>query len=168
MPVPPLPYDRAAAVAYAKRWALDRNPLYYDFSRLGGDCTNFASQCILAGCDGRMNFTPVLGWYYRSLNDRAPAWTGVEFLMRFLTRTKEDTGPFARLAPLSSCLPGDLIQLRFPGSEHFGHSPVVVAVDTPPTPEHILLAAHSDDAWRRPLSSYRYQEARCLHLLGFR
>ena len=39
-------YNRANAVAYAKKWAYGRNPKYYDFSDLGGDCTNFASQCI--------------------------------------------------------------------------------------------------------------------------
>ena len=56
-------YNRANAVAYAKKWAYGRNPKYYDFSDLGGDCTNFASQCIYAG-SGVMNYTPTYGWYY--------------------------------------------------------------------------------------------------------
>ena len=30
-----LRYDRAAAVAYAHRWAYDRNPRYYDYGRVG-------------------------------------------------------------------------------------------------------------------------------------
>ena len=37
-------YDRERAVAYAHQWAYSRNPAYYDFSVLGGDCTNFISQ----------------------------------------------------------------------------------------------------------------------------
>ena len=49
-------YDRNNAVEYAKRWALSRNPRYYDFHGIGGDCTNFASQCIYAGA-GVMNYT---------------------------------------------------------------------------------------------------------------
>lgn len=53
-------YDRARAVAYARRWALERNPAYLNFDGLGGDCTNFVSQCLYAGC-GVMNFTPVTG-----------------------------------------------------------------------------------------------------------
>ncbi|HOA54831.1 MAG TPA: amidase domain-containing protein, partial [Clostridiales bacterium] len=57
------PYDRDKAVRYAHRWAYERNPAYYDFEKLGGDCTNFASQCIYAG-SGIMNHTPVYGWYY--------------------------------------------------------------------------------------------------------
>ena len=58
-----LRYDRLAAVAYAHRWAYGRNPRYYDYERIGGDCTSFASQCLYAGA-GVMDFTPDLGWYY--------------------------------------------------------------------------------------------------------
>ena len=76
-------YNRLRAVQYAKRWALERNPLFIDFAGRGGDCTNFVSQCILAGCC-TMNFTPDFGWYYIDSNDRAPAWSSVEFLYDFL------------------------------------------------------------------------------------
>ena len=40
----PVPYDRRAAVRYANRWAFGRNPAYYDYEEVGGDCTSFASQ----------------------------------------------------------------------------------------------------------------------------
>ena len=46
-------YDRRLAVNYAKKWALSRNPKYYDYDNLGGDCTNFISQCIYAGAKDR-------------------------------------------------------------------------------------------------------------------
>lgn len=39
----PLLYDREAAVAYAHRWAMGRNPAYLDFHGIGGDCTNVGS-----------------------------------------------------------------------------------------------------------------------------
>ena len=76
--MPVIAYDRAAAVAYAHRWAYGRNPAYANFDAMGGDCTNFASQCLYAG-SGVMDFRPTFGWYYRSLNDRSPSWTGVPF-----------------------------------------------------------------------------------------
>ncbi|MBO7377439.1 MAG: amidase domain-containing protein, partial [Clostridia bacterium] len=76
-------YDRNAAVSYARAWAFGRNPNYYNFDGLGGDCTNFVSQCIFAGA-GVMNYSPVFGWYYISSDNRAPSWTGVEFLGDFL------------------------------------------------------------------------------------
>jgi hypothetical protein len=76
-------YNRTRAVAYAKTWALKRNPNYLNFDKLGGDCTNFASQCIFAG-SGVMNYTPVLGWYYNNSQDRTASWSGVQYLANFL------------------------------------------------------------------------------------
>jgi len=155
-----LAYDRAAAVAYARRWAVGRNSAYYDFENRGGDCTNFASQCLFAGA-GVMNFTPVTGWYYKSANDRTASWTGVEFLYRFLTGSR-GPGPYAREAPRAQVQPGDLVQLG--GADGaFYHTPVITAVE----PE-LLVAAHSFDALDRPLASYSYARARFLHIVGVR
>ncbi len=153
------PYDRAAAVAYARRWALSRNPAYYDFERIGGDCTNFASQCLYAGA-GVMNPTPTMGWYYYSVNRRAPAWSGVEQLHRFLTNNRS-VGPFAREVTREQAAVGDIVQLA-KGGDYY-HSPVIVAVG--PT---ILVAAHSYDALDRPLDSYTFDTARFLHIEGVR
>lgn len=159
-----LPYDRQAAVEYAHRWAYGRNPAYYDFQNIGGDCTNFASQCLYAGT-GIMNFTPVFGWYYRSVNDRSPSWTGVVYFYNFLTRAEESVGPVGREVPLADCLPGDFAQLNFTG-ELYGHTPIIVEMGSPPTLENTLIAAHTNDADYRPLSSYSFQRIRFLHILG--
>ena len=51
-------YVRERAVMYARKYALVRNPLFYSFAGIGGNCTNFVSQCVLAG-SCVMNFTPV-------------------------------------------------------------------------------------------------------------
>ena len=158
-------YDRDAAVAYAHRWAYRRNPAYYDFDRIGGDCTNFASQCVYAG-SGVMNYTPTYGWYYISPDDRAPAWTGVVYLYHFLTRNR-DVGPFGREVGIESVLPGDLVQLKL-RSDVFDHCPVIVSVGVLPSPENILVAAHSQDADYRPLSTYPYRDIRFIHIEGVR
>lgn len=42
-------FSRERVQAYAHRWAFGRNPEYLAFDRLGGDCTSFVSQCLLAG-----------------------------------------------------------------------------------------------------------------------
>ena len=65
-------YDRENAVLYARRWALERNPLFSDYTGIGGDCTNFASQCLYAGT-GIMNYTPTYGWYYKDANNKSPS-----------------------------------------------------------------------------------------------
>ena len=157
-------YDRRAAVLYAHQWAYGRNPLYYDYEKLGGDCTNFASQCLFAG-SGIMNFTPTFGWYYIDANQKAPAWTGVPYLYQFLIRRGQSVGPVGEVCPLEDLRPGDLVQLSFDG-ESFQHCPVVVAVGSPVSPENLLLAAHSYDADHRPLATYPYQKLRPIHILG--
>ena len=157
-------YDRSAAVQYAHQWAYGRNPAFYDYEHLGGDCTNFASQCVFAG-SGVMNFTPTFGWYYIDSNQKAPAWTGVPYFYNFLTRQGTSVGPMGRPCMLEELLPGDVIQLSFKGEE-FQHTPVVVAVGNPIAPENILLAAHSFDADNRPLSTYEYRDIRPIHIIG--
>lgn len=162
---PPIVYQRAAAVEYAHRWAFGRNPAFYDYEALGGDCTNFASQCLYAGI-GVMNFTPTFGWYYLNPNQKAPAWTGVPFFFNFLTRSAPyGSGPVGVEAELSQIQPGDFVQLKF-RPDRFSHTPIVVSVGDPPTLENILVAAHSYDADNRPLSSYTVQGYRFIHILG--
>lgn len=161
-----LPYNRQAAVQYAHRWAYGRNPRFYDYQDLGGDCTNFASQCLYAGT-GIMNFTPVYGWYYRSANEKAPAWTGVPFFKNFLLRTEPSPGPAGALAAPEDVLPGDFVQLNF-SSQEYGHTLVIVEVGPPGDLSQILVAAHSMDADWRPLSSYAFTGLRFLRILGAR
>jgi hypothetical protein len=157
-------YDREAAVLYAHEWAYGRNPRFYDYENLGGDCTNFASQCLYAG-GGVMNYTPDLGWYYIDANQKAPAWTGVIYFYNFLTRSGRWTGPVGREVSLREIQYGDFVQLNFDGKE-FQHTPIVVQANHPQSAEEILLAAHSFDADYRPLSTYQYQAVRFLHIEG--
>ena len=160
------PYRREEAAAYARHWAYGRNPEFYDYERIGGDCTNFASQCIYAGT-GVMNYTPTFGWYYIDADNKAPAWTGVEYLHNFLIRSEISPGPICTVTQdLAAAEPGDVIQLIFEG-DVFQHSPVVVATDGSGLPSGIQVAAHSYDADCRPLDSYTYQQYRVLHILGY-
>lgn len=151
-------YDRAAAVRYAREWAFRRNPRYLDFEELGGDCTNYASQCIFAGC-GEMNFAPN-GWFYIDGTRRAPSWTDVDRLASFLL-SNQGPGPHARLASPLTVAPGDVAQLGHANGDFF-HTPVIVAV----TEAEIYIAAHSSDEWMRPLSDYDRERTRFLHILG--
>ena len=157
-------YDRTAAVMFAHPWAYGRNPAYYDYEKLGGDCTNFASQSIFAG-SGIMNFTPTFGWYYIDANQKAPAWTGVMYLWNFLTRKGFSVGPVGEPCRLEDLRPGDIVQLSFKRTD-FQHSPVVISVGAVPTLENTLVAAHSYDADNRPLSTYEFRDIRYLHITG--
>lgn len=155
------PYDRAKAVAYAEKWAFSRNPAFLNFDGLGGDCTNFASQCLYAG-SGVMNPTETFGWYYYSSWNRTPSWTGVPYLYNFLIGNKS-VGPYAVETDAAGVQPGDIVQLGTADGQ-FYHSPVIVAVDG----AALYVAAHTDDAYMRPLDSYIYDQARFLHIAGVR
>lgn len=157
-------YDRASAVKYAHKWAFERNPRFYNYDKVGGDCTNFASQCLLAG-NSVMNYTPTSGWYYVNANQKSPSWTGVEYFYNFLTRRTNTVGPKAVECAIHELQPGDIVQLS---TQHysFEHTPVVVAVSEPFDPEHILVAAHSYDADYRAVSTYNYVMIRFLHIEG--
>lgn len=158
-------YDREKAIAYAHQWAFKRNPAYLDFSRYGGDCTNFISQCIYAGCN-TMNPKPVFGWYYYNSYQRTASWTGAPYLYNFLVGN-EGAGPFAKEVPLEELVPGDIIQLSFDGTI-FRHSLFVVEMGKGGTPENVKIATHTYDRDYYPLSNYGYQKYRCLHIIGYR
>jgi hypothetical protein len=156
-------YDRNSAVLYAHRWAYSRNPAYYDYEKLGGDCTSFASQCIYAGARV-MNYEPDYGWYYISANNKSPSWSGVQFLRNFLVRKEPAHGPAARETGISEIAPGDVIQLSFEGKA-FQHSLFVVQTGAVPAEGNILVATHTDDQDYKALDTYQYKKIRFLHIL---
>ncbi len=158
-------YNRTAAVEYALKWALARNPAYYDYADIGGDCTSFASQSVYAGCNV-MNYTPTFGWYYISANDKSPSWSGVEFFYNFMTQN-DGIGPYATDVPLSAALPGDILQLGDNRGD-FYHSLVLTTIIPINGRLNYFVCAHNNDAFQRNLNTYNYSRLRCIHILGAR
>ncbi len=116
-----------------------------------------------------MNFTRDYGWYYVSGEDRAPAWSSVEYFYDFFTGKPEfveangGTGPFASEVERGLIQKGDVIQLANESGD-FYHTLIISAVQ----PNDILVCAHTNDALDRPLSSYGYTSLRYLHIEGIR
>lgn len=154
------PLNVQAETEYARRWAFSHNPAYYNFENIGGDCTNFISQCIFAG-GAVMNYTCDTGWYYNSLHDRSAAWTSVEYFYRFVVNNKS-VGPFGRLVALDEAGIGDVIQLG--SGNRFYHSLLVINIrgGIP------YVAAHTFAAYDRPLTTYSYDNLRCIKISGAR
>ena len=150
-------FDRQAAINYAEKYAFNYNPDFYDFTEIGGDCTNFVSQCLFYG-GIKMDYSP-LGWYYISLSDRAPAWTGVNEFYSFGIKNKR-TG-FTLRSCLSSELDiADVIQLG-DGNTYF-HMLLVSKVVVTDGVRQILVAAHDNDVFNAPLSNYAFKTIRYL------
>ncbi|MCX4327582.1 MAG: amidase domain-containing protein [Lachnospiraceae bacterium] len=156
------PYNRQFAYAYAAKWAFRRNPLFYNFTGIGGDCTSFVSQCIYAGCC-EMNYNKYNGWYYTDVNDRSPSWTSVSFFYDFIVTNKLN-GPFGYETNIDGLETGDVVQLRNEMDRYY-HTLIVTGFDD----NNILVSAHSDDAFNRRLDSYIYAAgARYIHIEGIR
>ena len=161
------PFDRDKAIEYAHRWALDRNPSFLDFDELGGDCTNYVSQILLAGgCP--MDYTPTYGWYYTSGSEKSPSWTGVEQLYNYLVKDK-GRGISAREISADEAAPGDIVQLSF-NNRHFQHTPFIVEVTRgagePFGYDQIKINAHSFDSQNRALDTYKWRKIRFIRVDG--
>ena len=152
-------YNREAVYEYAKKWAYGRNPKYYNFDPVGGDCTNFVSQCIYAGCK-QMNYNRINGWYYINGNNKSPSWTGVEFLYKFLT-TNNNLGPKGEETTIDKLEIGDVVQLSFNG-HIFSHSLIVVKNGT--NTDNTLIAAHTYDVFGKSIREYGFEKYRCIHI----
>jgi len=158
-------YNRDKACEYAEKWAYKRNPAYYNFDNVGGDCTNFISQCIYEGTK-IMNYTKDYGWYYINGNNKAPAWSGVEFLHNFLINNKAE-GPYGEIANINKLQKGDIIQLSFDGIK-FAHTLLIINITEPRKLENIYVASHTYDTFDKQVSKYKFKNIRFIHLIGAR
>ena len=114
-----------------------------------------------------MDSTETFGWYYRDVNDRAPAWTGVREFYEFMCglgdffAKSERQGPFCEEVMRERVETGDIVQLANARGV-FYHSLLVSGFEN----GDILVCAQSNDALDRPLSTYNYAAARFLHVQG--
>ena len=141
-------YSRQACLEYALKYAESRHPRYYNFDAIGGNCTNYASQCLYAGLPV-MNYSPY-GWYYNSISNRSPSWTDVRLFCDFLLSNK-NVGPYGTLSNIENAEIGDFIQLK--NNTKWYHTLLVCDV----SPQDILICANTYDSYLRPLSSYYFR-----------
>ena len=116
-----------------------------------------------------MNYTPDFGWYYISPEERAPAWSSVEFFYEFLTGSERfaaangGAGPYAREVERTEAEIGDVVQYANSEGDWY-HTVIITQIDE----DEIFVSAQSDDAKNRPISSYNFATARFLHIEGVR
>ncbi len=154
---PAAAYNRAAAVGYANKWCgPKRNGAYCDYTGKGGDCTNFVSQCLIAG--GAKLKGPGCGGTFPGggeLSDalRAAGW-------------KSTYG--YKVGPPANIRPGDVIQFYgscknyVPGSTSNCAKGHTVFVQSGAGPGAVACASHTSDrcnaSWTTWVSSMPYVE----------
>lgn len=141
-------YNRAAAVAYAKTWWNSANPAFPSFKV---DCTNFVSQCLLAG-GAKMNGYPnrSTGWWYQN-NNWSFSWS-VAHSLRWYLQSSPHTLKAKRVASASELMIGDVIFYDFTGDGRIDHSTMVTSV-TGGIPH---IHAHTSNSANRP---YHYRDS---------
>lgn len=153
-------YTRNGAVAYARQWALSRNPNYFDFGQpgYGGDCTNFVSQAIHEGSSAQMVGANTYGWYYNSVSDYASAWTGVSYLYDFITQYWVwPAGPEGCDVAQYQAYEGDLIQYDWENDSEWDHSVIIVRIlDIGPYNRYHWVSSHTPDVDDYPFTSFDY------------
>lgn len=151
-------YVAADAVKYAKDWALKTNASY---PRFVNDCTNFVSQCLLAGgwkmvggsCSDRKSDS---AWWYGDWSCVLPGvratytWSGAQNLFNFMTAS----GRGASLPRVSDLEEGDVLQMEFTADDpterynigRVGHSMMVTGKHD----GNIFLSYHTGDHLDEP------------------
>ena len=154
-------YLREKAVLYAKNYWNKRNPRFFNFDKLGGDCTNFISQCLFyGGFDMKFDNN---GWFYSSLKSRSPSWTGVNEFCNFLITNTAKNSPQGELVQLSQIDVGDIIQMD-QGKGYFHHNMLVTKIVGEKNFANILIACHSADAFDKSLADYKFSRIRCIKI----
>ena len=135
-------YERRKAVQYAERWWNDYNPSFKVFDV---DCTNYISQCLLAG-GGYMygDLNRERGWWYRE-DTWSFSWS-VAHSMRWYLSGSTQSIVGIEVEHAQDLLPGDVICYDFDGGGRFDHTTIVVAKDADGMP---LVNAHTDNSRHR-------------------
>lgn len=135
-------YDRREAVRYAERWWNSYNPKFEIFE---DDCTNYISQCLLAG-GAPMRGAPVRnqGWWYQN-NNWSFSWSVAHSLRWYLSGSTQGLQGKEVGDPESLHL-GDVICYDFQGDGRWDHNTIVVAKDAYGMP---LVNAHTNNSRNR-------------------
>ncbi|MGW0709974.1 amidase domain-containing protein [Streptomyces sp. NPDC002643] len=141
-------YDYRAMATYTEKYWKNYNPAYRKYNSLGGDCTNYLSQGLLAG--GWQQISTVTPeeydtWYYAS-NGTADAWIGVNEWSWF-TQTAKRTTPLANVYQMDI---GDVLQVDFNGDGSKDHSMMTTYRSSSGVP---YLTYHDADTYRRSVAS---------------
>ena len=167
-------YDREAAVAYARRWVGERSGDWPDYSRNGGNCQNFVSQCLLAGGIPMDTVSPGIWKWYGSTPDdlprpagRSAAWSAVG---EFLDYARENSGyglAAVADAPYYTGRPGDVIHLGT--GEDWRHTVIIsqVVADGEGNIEDYLICSNTADLRDFPVSAYAYTRQLLIRVEGW-
>lgn len=166
-------YNREKALEYAQKWVNKRNPKWTSFD---ANCQNYASQVLYAGgipMDYTGSADEFLQWkfYSSSYNEQeigkgyVYTWTSVTRFYKY-AKNNIGSGLCATVdAPLSTSLPGDIIQVGTEGATR--HTLVVIDKYEKNNISDILVNSNTVDLENYPLSAYTYPYMSLIKIHGY-
>lgn len=167
-------YDRSAALAYSYAWVQTRNPDWPVYDNLGGNCNNYASQCLLAGGIPMDTTNPGIWKWYGTINSestwaygRSKSWSAVEPFYDYVTTNSGYGLVSAPDAPYYSGEPGDLIQMGRLGE--YRHIVIITEVieDEGGQVVDYLINSNTANFIDYPASAYTYATQRLIKIYGY-
>lgn len=142
----PLSYDPKKAVAYANKYVNPNinggidgsyyNPAYKNFNSVGGDCTNFASQCLYAG-----GLSMTDEWFYKSGTNYSSTWTFSRYNFTYMSKIGK-----AIWNPSSEDIyMGSPVYYRSAGGNNISHTTICVGTNSAGTP---VVNSHNKDYYQ--------------------
>jgi hypothetical protein len=118
-------YNRVRVRDYAVKWWNSFNPLYRSF---GADCTNYASQLLIAGgwtqIQNSQASDPTYTWWYGS-SDQSRSWAFAPATYSFLSRYSGSSGRVTPVDRTSKLDVGDIVQVDWGKGEGLSHTMIV-------------------------------------------
>ena len=168
-------YDREAAVAYALGWVETRNTGDWpSYDRLGGNCANYTSQCLLAGGIPMDHYgTDQWKWYGSSPNTaqaaagRSGSWSAVTQFYNYAAGNSGYGLVADADASYAAGEPGDLIQLGY--EDDWRHVVIIADVLRDENGKAIdyLICSNTADLRSFPVSTYMYPRHRLIKIYGW-
>ena len=156
------PYNRAAAVEYARQWVNAKNPNYKAYDALGGNCMNFASQVLHAG-----GIRQTDGWFFESPKKFYRSWINVDGFTAYATSASPDKLLCDVNANYYSGQPGDLILMGIDSPTN--HATIIcdVVKDGDGRTVDYLLYSNTSNLENFPASAYYYTNQRLIQIFGW-
>lgn len=163
-------YNVDSAVSYALYWSdpsHNRNSAWGNYDGIGGDCTNFVSQCLNNGgipFDTVGNPSYNQRWFWTS-SDRTPTWTGV---IPFWDYAINDTGVglVANSTTRTGIYTGDVVQF-YNSADGWHHSLFVNNAYTYNNYRFIFICCHTSDQQDFNIDNYVGETMRYMHINGW-
>lgn len=169
-------YNRKDALAYAKRYVINKNSDWENYADIGGNCQNYASQVLYAGgipMDTVGDSTIQWKHYGSKLdetnnkNGRSSSWAGVK---EFYNYAKNNNGyGLCSKVDINQFYAeyGDIAQVGY--DENYRHSVVIIGnvKDKNGKTLDLLINSNSVNLANYPLSGYVYPYKRVIKIFGW-